>query len=90
MKFNLNINLKGLDGQEINDANIGKIVANALASGSTPNALKMMGWATKLYNGEALDLDQSDLITFKEFINSNQSFTDLLKAQVLETLIKNE
>lgn len=90
MKINLNKNLNGLDGQEIKDTNIGKIVANALASSSQGDALKLMTWATKLYNGEQLDLDPSDLITFKEFVNSNQNFNLLLKAQVLETLIKNE
>lgn len=90
MKIDLNKNLNGLDGQEINDANIGKIVANALASSGKGDALKLMTWATKLYNGEELDLDPSDLITFKEFINSNENFTVLLKARVLEVLLKAE
>lgn len=90
MKINLNKNLNGLDGQEIQDSNIGKIVAAALASSSQGDALKLMTWATKLYNGEELDLDPSDLITFKEFINSNQNFTVLLKAQALEVLLKTE
>lgn len=87
MKINLNKNLNGLDGKELNDSNIGKIVATALASSTQGDALKMMSWATKLYNGEELDLDPSDLITFKEFINSNQNFTVLLKCRILETLI---
>lgn len=83
MKLDLNFELTDLAGQPIKDANAGKIVANALSQDSTGDALKFWDWATKLYNGKVLDLDASDIETFKNFIKNSQSLTILLKGQVL-------
>jgi hypothetical protein len=83
MKLDLNFDLKDLAGNPIPDANCGKVVANTLIQGAEGDALKFWGWATKLHNGEVLNLDDSDAETFKNFIKSSQSLTILLKSQVL-------
>ena len=83
MKLDLNFNLKDLAGNVIADANCGKIVANALSQNSEGDALKYWGWATKLYQGEVLDLDVSDAETLKGFIKTSNTLTILLKGQAL-------
>lgn len=80
--------LKGLDGKEVigpddNAINLGQFLAGQLASAGKGDALKMFTWATKIYNGESLDLDPSDASTLKEFIKSNETMTVLAKAQLL-------
>lgn len=87
MKVNLNKSLLTLEGVELQDANIGKIVANAFSQITQGDALKIMSWAKKLHNGEELDLDPSDAITFKDLINNNHQMTLLLKEQILESLV---
>jgi hypothetical protein len=83
MKLDLNFDLKDLAGNAIPEANCGKIVANALSQNAEGDALKYWGWATKLYNGEVLDLDASDVQTLKGFITTSKTLTVLLKGQVL-------
>jgi len=80
--------LKGLDGSEVlNEKNepltVGRLLSTQLASASKGDALKLFGWAQKLYNGEVLDIDKSDESTLKEFIKGCDSLTILAKAQML-------
>lgn len=86
MEINLNKNLIDLEGKAIENSNIGKIVANALASHTGGDALKFWDWAKKLYSGKKLDLDPSDLGTLKDFIANHSNFPNLTKAQILEIL----
>jgi hypothetical protein len=83
MKLYLNFDLKDLAGNPIPDANCGKAVATALSQNAEGDALKYWGWATKLYQGEVLDLDASDVQTLKGFITTSKTLTVLLKGQVL-------
>ena len=83
MKLNLNLPIVALDGTEIADSNIGKLIAQVLAQGSKGDALKFWHWAQKLYAGEELDLDPSDAETLKNAIKDNESLTILSKAQAL-------
>ena len=70
MKLNLNIKVVDLDGKEIPDANLGKIIARDLFfSSEKDNALKFFEWAQKLHIGEPIDLDTQDHATFTNFIN---------------------
>jgi hypothetical protein len=48
--------------------------------------LKFWGWATKLHSGIELDLDDSDMEVFKNFIKESESLTVLAKAQILKSL----
>jgi len=86
MKVDLNKNVKGLNGEDLQDANMGKIVANSLVAGTKGNAIKFFDWAMKLYNGQVIDLDKADQKTLKDFIENNETLTILFKAQVLEQL----
>ncbi len=79
----MNMPILGLDGVELSDSNIGKLVAQMLVSTSKGDALKYFHWAQKLYAGETLDLDPSDSELLKNFIKDNDQLTILVKAQAL-------
>lgn len=83
MKLNLNINLQSLDGTEIPESNAGKLVGNLLAQDNKGDALKKFAMAQKLYKGEELDIDASDALMLKSFIEQSESMTVLAKAQIL-------
>jgi hypothetical protein len=90
MTFDFNQPLKGLDGKEVmagdQPLTLGKLLGNQLASANKGDALKLFNWAMKVYNGEAIDLDESDTNTLKEFIKQNDQLTILAKAQLLSVL----
>lgn len=79
----MNVPILGLDGVELPDSNMGKLVGQMLVNGSKGDALKYFHWAQKLYKGEALELDPSDSETLKNFIKDNDQLTILVKAQAL-------
>jgi hypothetical protein len=85
-KIDLNKCLTDLDGNEIKESNMGKIVAQMLVSSSKGDALKYMAWALKMHAGESLELDPSDVETLKNFIKDHDQLTILSKAQMLEVL----
>jgi hypothetical protein len=82
--INLNKLAVGLDGKEIEGAYIGKIAAQALISTPKGDALKFWYWATKMYQGESLDLDPTDTQILMNFIKDNETMSILVKAQALE------
>lgn len=86
MKIQLNKNLIGLDGQEIEQSNMGKLLAQILVSANKGDALKFWTWANKLHAGEDLDLDPSDAETLKNFIKDSEQLTILSKAQILSEM----
>ena len=86
--LSFNQTLKGLDNSEVKDGSgevvsLGKLLASQLANSTRGDALKYFTWATKIYNGEELDLDPSDESTLKEFIKNSEQLTVLAKAQLL-------
>lgn len=86
MKIDLNKSVIDLEGKEIADSNIGKIVAQMLIQATKGDALKYWDWAQKLYKGEILDLDRSDQEVFKNFVKDHEALPIITKAQVLELL----
>ena len=86
MKINLNSALVDLDGKEIADSNMGKILAQLLISETKGDALKFWDWAMKLHKGEVLDLDKSDQEVFKTFVKETEKLPIITKAQILEKL----
>ena len=88
MKIDLNKSVLDLDGKEIENANMGKIVANFLVNESKGDPLKFWEWALKLNKGEVLDLDKSDQDTFKTLIKETEKLPIITKAQILEQLQK--
>ena len=85
-KINLNKAITDLDGKDIEGSNLGKLVAQMLASASKGDAMKYMAWALKFHHGEAIELDPTDLETLKTFVKENEQLTMLSKAQVLACL----
>lgn len=88
MKLDFNFNLVDLDGNEIENANAGKLIANSLVQQSKGDALKFWEWALALNKGEVLDLDSSDQETLKNFIKDSENFAIIAKAQLLKVLKK--
>jgi hypothetical protein len=88
MKIDLNFNLADLDGNAIENANAGKLVAQTLVQQSKGDALKFWDWAVALNKGETLDLDSSDQETFKNFVKDSEAITIFAKAQILHKLKK--
>ena len=86
MKLNLNKSVIGLDGQEIEGTNLGKVVAQVIAQDNKGDAVKKWYWATKLYGGEEIDLSPDDHEAFKEMIKTNEALTVMAKAQILAEL----
>lgn len=84
MEINLNKSVVDLEGKEIPNSNMAKMLANSLSSSATGDALKFWDWAKKLYSGKKLDLDPSDVATLKGFIVSDSGFPIITKAQMLE------
>ena len=83
MKINMNLPILDLEGKELPDSNIGKLVAQMLVQTSKGDALKYFHWAQKLHAGEELELDPSDSETLKSFVKDHDQITILAKAQAL-------
>jgi hypothetical protein len=83
MKIQLNKNLVGLDGKEIENSHMGKLVASTLAGANKGDAAKFWHWSTKFYAGEEVELDPSDSETLRNFIKDSEQLTILSKAQIL-------
>jgi septin family protein len=86
--INLNFNLIDLDGTEIENSNIGKIIAQFLISETEGNALKLWDWSQKLYQGKPLELDESDQNDLKELIKKTNKLPIITKAQILKIITK--
>ncbi len=85
-KVNLNFSIKDLDGNDMPENNMGKVVANTLVQSAKGDPIKFWGWALKLNNKEELEIDKSDFDTLKNFIKDHEGLTILLKGQFLESL----
>lgn len=90
MKFDFNKDLLGLNGEPIKNSNMGKILAQALSESTRGDALKFWHIATKLYTGEAIELDPSDEKTIKDFISTNEQLPVITKAQMLMVFYKKD
>jgi len=88
MKLNFNFNLTDLDGKEIENGNVGKILANTLINQTKGDAVKYWEWALALNKGEVIDLDTSDQETLKNFVKDTEVLPVLTKAQLLKVLKK--
>ena len=88
MKLDFNFNLIDLDGNQIENANAGKLLANTLVQQAKGDAVKYWEWALSLNKGEIIDLDSSDQETLKNFIKDSENFAIIAKAQLLQVLKK--
>jgi hypothetical protein len=88
MKLDFNFNLVDLDGNQIENANAGKLLANTLVQQAKGDAVKYWEWALSLNKGEVIDLDSSDQETLKNFIKDSEALAVLAKGQLLQVLKK--
>lgn len=88
MKLLLDKNLVGLNGEEIQNGHMGKVLANSLANSGGSEAIKYMDWALKFFNGHEVSLDDTDYKKLYDEIESNKQFTRLVKAQLLREIEK--
>lgn len=91
--LDFNGKLLALDGKPVLDETkqeitLGKMLANQIAFSGKGDALKLFGWAQKMYANEVLDLDATDTETLKSLIKDNDQMTILAKAQLLEVFNK--
>jgi hypothetical protein len=91
-KINFNVPVLALDGSHLTDGNkeltLGAILSPVIAQQTKGDALKLFGWAIAIYKNEDLILDKSDQNMLKDFINSSENMTVLVKAQLLEVFNK--
>ncbi|NVM36896.1 MAG: hypothetical protein HWN81_14965 [Candidatus Lokiarchaeota archaeon] len=85
MNLDLNKPIKALDGAELENSNLAKILANTLC-GKTEGIepIKAMDWALKLHNEGSIEIDSTDAEKLKAFITKEENFTNLLKASLLK------
>jgi hypothetical protein len=96
MLVDLNKLFVGLDGVAMdNEPKMGQFLANALAFAHVPPALKdklpvlkVMPWAYKLFAGESIEIDKSDLENLCEMIIGLVGATPLVIEQLLLELKK--
>lgn len=88
MKLDFNFSLTDLDGQPIENANAGKLLANTLAQQSKGDALKFWELALSLHKGEIVDLDTSDQTALKNFIKESDALAIFAKGQLLQVFNK--
>jgi hypothetical protein len=91
MNYDFNQPLKALNGEVLKDQDnkpltAGKLLANALVSGAKGDAMKLHGWAVKMYNAQKLNLDKSDVRVLTDFVDANETITILAKSQILGIL----
>lgn len=88
MKLNFNKALQDLDGSEVKNSNMGKVLANVLSQSSTGEPVKCWEMALKLFRGEEIEVDTTDKELLENMISSSKTLTNMGKAQLL-LVIKN-
>lgn len=88
MKISLDFQLKGLNGQDLegDGAHTGKIIAGSLAQANKGASIKLYDWASKLWNKDAIEIDDTDKDVLIGFIETAESLTNLSKAQALKVI----
>lgn len=87
MKLNFDFKFKDLTGKETEfAAHAGEILGNLLASDTSKKnqAVRFFSWAIKLHDKTGLDLEKADQTTLREFIESVDGLTALMRAQLLD------
>lgn len=86
-KLDFEVPFVGLDKKPIEQGGtIGRTLGNALATATKGDAVKLNDWAIKIFNGDPIDIDQSDTDMLKAFINQHEGLTNMLKAQLLAVI----
>lgn len=86
MQLLLDKNLTGLDGKDLSNSHMGKILANLLVNNTGKDAIKYLDCALKLYNNEAIQLDNADYKKLYKEVEESKQFTRLVTAQILQEM----
>lgn len=94
MQVDFNHPLVSLNGQNAidetgNETTVGKVLASVLANSNKGNPLKLMGWAKKMWNCEPINLDRADKKMLLDFVENEQSLSNLSKSAIIELIDKN-
>lgn len=88
IKINLSNPILDLDGKEVEGLTLGKVLGNQLAGSNKGEALKYYDWAVALYKVGSIEVDKVDAKKIKEFTESTEQLTNLVKAQIITILDK--
>ncbi len=88
MKLSFNFKIKNLEGKAIEGAEANKLLANMLSSMNKGNSMKLYDWATKLWNGKSLEIDDTDARVLKELIDTSEALTVIVKVPLIEVIEK--
>lgn len=83
MKLNFNKSLQNLDGSEVDNSNMGKILANLLSQSTVGEPIKCWEMALKLYKDGEIEVDTTDKDLLEKVINASAAITAAGKAQLL-------
>lgn len=96
MNYSFNLPALDLSGKALKDPSddsdltLGRILANSLVSQAKGDAMKYLDWGRRMYAGDPVNLDRSDVKTLQEFINTSEQLTVLAKGQLLDILDKKD
>lgn len=88
--IDLNHPLQDLDGNPINDTNLGKNIAAQLVTVAQGNVVKHYDWAVALHRGKPIEVDNADFDYLKHFVENSASITILGKKQILDLMEKSK
>lgn len=84
-KLDLNKSLVDLDGNEIENSKLGKLVAGLLMSQKTGDSVKFFDWAVTLHKTGIIEVDEADFSTLKTMVKENREYLTMIgKAQLLK------
>lgn len=83
MKLNFNKSLQNLDGSEVEQSNMGKLLANVLSQANTGEPVKCWEMSLKLFKGDELEVDTTDKEMLEGVIKASQNLSNAGKAQLL-------
>lgn len=84
-KLDLNKNLSDLDGEEIENSKLSRLLAGLLMSQKTGDSVKFFDWAVTLHKTGIIEVDEADFTTLKTMVKDNTEFLTMLsKAQLIK------
>lgn len=86
-KIDFNVPLLDLDKKPVDDASIGKLIAQIIVTEAKGDSIKLYGWGILLHEGKTLELDESDWQTLNELLKNSERITHLVKAPALQIML---
>lgn len=84
IEISLNALLKEVDGKEVPNTTLAKVLSKRLAYASdSGNPVKMYDWATQLWSKGVINVDRTDYDFIKDFVEKDKELLVFAKAQVM-------